>query len=77
MVATWSAHGSDMVPKSVHSMNIGLRPCLLSLQNFRAIANLEIKLGQISVMADKCVYLLEGVSESVSEIMNQRAGPSG
>ena len=46
MVPTWSKHGPDMVPKSVHSMNIGLRPFLLSLQNFRALADLEVKLGQ-------------------------------
>ena len=63
MAPTWTEHGPDMVPKSVHSINIGLRPCLLSLQNFRALADLEVKLGQMSAMADKCIYLPEGVRE--------------
>ena len=46
MVPTWSKHGPDMVLMSRHSVDIGLRPCLLSLENFSALAGLEVKLGQ-------------------------------
>ena len=46
MVTTWSKHGPDMAPKRVHSIDIGLRPCLLSLENFSALAGLKVRLGQ-------------------------------
>ena len=46
MAPTWSKHGPDMVLKSRHSVDIGLRPCLLSLEKFSALAGLEVKLGQ-------------------------------
>jgi len=41
-----SQHGPDMVPKSRHSIQILLRPYLPSLENFRALVGLEVKLGQ-------------------------------
>ena len=43
---TLSQHGPDMVPKSRHSIQILLRPYLPSLENFRALVGLEVKLGQ-------------------------------
>ena len=46
MVLTWSKHGPDIVLKIRHSVDIGLRPFLLSLENFSALAALEVKLGQ-------------------------------
>ena len=46
MVPIWSKHGPDMVPKSRHSIDMFLRPYLTSLENFRALAALEVKLGQ-------------------------------
>ena len=41
-----SQHGPEMVPKSRHSIDMVLRPYLTSLENFRAPAGLEVKLGQ-------------------------------
>ena len=46
MVLTLSKHGPNMVPKSRHSMNMDLKPCQLSLKNFRALAGLEVELGK-------------------------------
>ena len=46
MVPTWSKHGPDMVLMSRHSVDISLRPCLLSVENFSALACLEVKLSQ-------------------------------
>ena len=46
MVPTWSKHGPDMVLESRHSVDIGLRQCRLSLENFSALAGLEVKLGK-------------------------------
>ena len=46
MVPIWSKYGSDMVLISRHSVEIGLRPLLCSLENFSALAVLEVKLGQ-------------------------------
>ena len=46
MVPTYSKHGPDMVIMSTHSVDIGLRPCLLSLENFSVLAGLEVRLGQ-------------------------------
>ena len=40
-------HGPDMVPKSRHSIAMILRPYLPSLENFRALVGLEVKLGKI------------------------------
>ena len=42
-VLTWSIHGPDMVLMSIHSIDIGLRPCLLSLENVSALAVLKVK----------------------------------
>ena len=42
MVPTWSKHGSNEQTLS----KIGLRPCLLNLENFSALAGLEVRLGQ-------------------------------
>ena len=41
-----SQHGPDMVPKSRHSIQMLVRPYLPSLENFRALVGLEVKLGQ-------------------------------
>ena len=46
MVPTWSKHGPDLVLMSRHSVDIGLGPSLLSLENFSALAGLEVRLGQ-------------------------------
>ena len=46
MVPTWSKHGTDMVLMSRHLADIGLRLCLLSLENFSALAGLKVRLGQ-------------------------------
>ena len=46
MVQTWSKHGPDLVSKSRHSMNMGLKPCQLRVENFRALAGLEAELGK-------------------------------
>ena len=46
MIATWSKYGPDMVLKSTHSVDIGLRPFLGSLEHFSALAGLEVRLGQ-------------------------------
>ena len=46
MEPTWSKYGPDMVPKSRHSIKMFLRPYLPFLENFRALAGLEVKLGQ-------------------------------
>ena len=43
---TWSQHGSDMVPKNRHSVEMVLRPLGFSVKNFSALAGLEVKLGQ-------------------------------
>ena len=67
MVPTYSKHGPDMVLKSRHLVDIGLRPWGFSLENFRALAYLEVKLHQISAMADKCIYLPEGQNQSGGE----------
>ena len=42
MVPTWAWHG----PKNRNSKEMGLRPCRSSVENFRALAGLEVKLGQ-------------------------------
>ena len=36
-----SKHSPDIVKKTRHSIENCLRPCLLSLENFRALASLE------------------------------------
>ena len=46
MVPTWSKHGPDLVLMSRHSVDIGLGPSLLSLENFSALAGLKVRLGQ-------------------------------
>ena len=43
---TWSQYGPDMVPNSIGSMDIDLRPCSLSIKYVIALAGLEVKLGQ-------------------------------
>ena len=40
---------------------------LSTLENIRTLAVLEVKLGQIYAMADKCIYMPEGVREGGSE----------
>ena len=35
-----------MVPKKRHTIEMGLRPCRSSVENFSALAGLEVKLGQ-------------------------------
>ena len=42
MVPKWSQYDPDMVPKSTHSIEMFLRPYLPSLENFRALADLEV-----------------------------------
>ena len=46
MVPTWSIFGPDIVLKSRHSVDIGLRPFRLILENISTVAGLDIRLGQ-------------------------------
>ena len=46
MVPTWSQNGPERVLKSRHSLHMFVKPYSLSLQSFRALAGLEVKLDQ-------------------------------
>ena len=46
MVQTLSKHSPEMVLKSKHSIDMGLKASWLSLENFRALAGPEVHIGQ-------------------------------
>ena len=46
MALTRSRYGPDMAPLSLQTIDMGERPFILSHENIRALACLEVKLGQ-------------------------------